>query len=211
MFFSQIVIKLLGFVYRVIITGMDGFGDIGNSYYGAAFQFYTAILAVSTVGIPSAVAKLVSEKVALKDYKGAHKILKETNFPNFKGNIEARNALSGEADVIVCDGFTGNVFLKTTEGTAKFFSGMIKKAFKRSLWAKLGYLHVRKGMKDLKETFDYNSTGGAMLLGINGVVVKAHGNSDAYSFGCALNVAKKLVENKIVDKIKEGILEDEKL
>ena len=55
---------------------MDGFGDIGNSYYGAAFQFYTAILAISTVGIPSAVAKLVSEKVALKDYKGAHKIFR---------------------------------------------------------------------------------------------------------------------------------------
>lgn len=76
LFFSQIVIKLLGFIYRVVITGMDGFGDIGNSYYGAAFQFYTAILAISTVGIPSAVAKLVSEKVALKDYKGAHKIFR---------------------------------------------------------------------------------------------------------------------------------------
>ena len=76
LFFSQIVIKLLGFIYTVIITGMDGFGDIGNSYYGAAFQFYTAILAISTVGIPSAVAKLVSEKVALKDYKGAHKIFR---------------------------------------------------------------------------------------------------------------------------------------
>lgn len=76
LFFSQIVIKLLGFIYRVVITGMEGFGDIGNSYYGAAFQFYTAILAVSTVGIPAAVAKLVAEKVALNDFKGAHKIFK---------------------------------------------------------------------------------------------------------------------------------------
>lgn len=76
LFISQVVIKLLGFIYRVVITGMDGFGDIGNSYYGAAFQFYTAILAVSTVGIPSAVAKLVAEKVAVSDYKGAHKIFK---------------------------------------------------------------------------------------------------------------------------------------
>jgi len=76
LFFSQIIIKLLGFIYRVVITGMEGFGDMGNSYYGAAFQFYTAILAISTVGVPSAVAKLVAEKVALKDYKGAHKIFK---------------------------------------------------------------------------------------------------------------------------------------
>lgn len=76
LFFSQIIIKLLGFIYRVVITGMQGFGDMGNSYYGAAFQFYTAILAVSTVGVPAAVAKLVAEKVAVKDYKGAHKIFK---------------------------------------------------------------------------------------------------------------------------------------
>jgi len=76
LFFSQIVIKLLGFIYRVVITGMEGFGDMGNSYYGAAFQFYTAILAISTVGVPSAVAKLVAEKVALKDFKGAHKIFR---------------------------------------------------------------------------------------------------------------------------------------
>ena len=76
LFISQVVIKLLGFVYRVVITGMEGFGDMGNSYYGAAFQFYTAILAVSTVGVPAAIAKLVAEKVALKDYKGAHKIFK---------------------------------------------------------------------------------------------------------------------------------------
>ena len=76
LFFSQIIIKLLGFIYRVVITGMEGFGDMGNSYYGAAFQFYTAILAISTVGVPSAVAKLVAEKVAVKDYKGAHKIFK---------------------------------------------------------------------------------------------------------------------------------------
>ena len=76
LFISQVVIKLLGFVYRVVITGMEGFGDMGNSYYGAAFQFYTAILAVSTVGVPAAIAKLVAEKVAVKDYKGAHKIFK---------------------------------------------------------------------------------------------------------------------------------------
>ena len=135
--------------------------------------------------------------------KEAFKLLKDK--PGFVGNIEARNALSGEADVIVTDGFTGNIFLKSSEGMAKMMSGMMKNAFKRNLWSKLGYLHVRKGIKEMTETMDYKSTGGAMLLGINGVVVKAHGNSDTYSFRCALNVAKKLVEEKLVEKIKEGI------
>lgn len=135
--------------------------------------------------------------------KQAFNLLK--NNPNFKGNIEARNVLSGEADVVVTDGFTGNVLLKSIEGTAKMMSGMIKNIFKKNLWTKLGYLHVRKGVKDMSETMDYKSTGGAMLLGINGVVVKAHGNSDAYSFECAMNVAKNLVDSKVVEKIEKGL------
>ena len=135
--------------------------------------------------------------------KEAFKHMKDK--PYFKGNIEARNALSGEADVVVTDGFTGNIFLKSSEGMAKMMSGMMKSAFKRNLWSKLGYLHVRKGIKEMTETMDYKSTGGAMLLGINGVVVKAHGNSDSYAFGCALDVAKKLVVENLMSKIKEGI------
>lgn len=135
--------------------------------------------------------------------KEAYKLLKEN--PNFIGNIEARNVLSGEADVIVTDGYSGNILLKSMEGTAKMMSNMIKGIFKKNIWTKLGYLHVKSGVKDMSETMDYKSTGGAMLLGINGVVVKAHGNSDAYSFECALNVAKTLVESKIVEKIEKGL------
>lgn len=135
--------------------------------------------------------------------KEAYKLLKELD--GFKGNIEARDALNGAADVIVTDGYTGNIFLKAVEGTAKMMSGMMKNAFKKNLWSKLGYLHVRKGIKEMSDTMDYKSTGGAMLLGVNGVVVKAHGNSDAYSFECALNVAKKMIESKVLDKIQDGL------
>ena len=142
------------------------------------------------------------------EVKEAYKLLKESKFPGFCGNIEARYALSGDADVVVADGFTGNIFLKSSEGIAKIMSGMIKSAFKKNLWTKLGYLHVRKGMKEMSETLDYKSTGGAMLLGINGIVVKAHGNSDEYSFGCALKVAKSLVDSKIIDKISEGLKDE---
>lgn len=135
--------------------------------------------------------------------KQAYKLLKGN--PNFQGNIEARNALSGEADVVVCDGFTGNIFLKSSEGMAKMMAGMMKAAFKKNLWTKIGYLHVKSGINEMTETMDYKSTGGAMLLGINGIVVKAHGNSDAYAFRCALNVAKNLVNADIVNKISEGL------
>ncbi len=147
----------------------------------------------------------VEEGKGSPENKETYKLLKEGNFEGFSGNIEARYALNGDADVVVTDGFTGNIFLKSSEGMAKIMSGMIKKAFKKNLWTKLGYLHVRKGMKEMSETLDYKSTGGAMLLGINGNVVKAHGSSDAYAFYSALKVAKKLAEKDVVNQIKKGL------
>ena len=137
--------------------------------------------------------------------KETHALLQSNNFPGFMGNIEARDVLSGEADLVVTDGFSGNVLLKGMEGVAKMMGDMIKSSFKKNLWTKLGYLHVRGGMKNMSETMDYKSTGGAMLLGINGVVVKAHGNSDAYSFKSALRVAKSMVDFDMVNKIKESL------
>lgn len=139
------------------------------------------------------------------EVKEATKLLKESNFPNFCGNVEGKNALSGEADVVVTDGFTGNVFLKGTEGIAKFMASMMKNAFKKNLWTKLGYIHVKGGIDEISETMDYKTTGGAMLLGVNNVVVKAHGSSDAFAFTHALGVAKNLAKNKILDAIKGGL------
>lgn len=147
----------------------------------------------------------VEEGKGAPEVKAAYKLLKDSNFEGFKGNVEARYALNGDADVVVADGFSGNIFLKSSEGIAKIMSSMIKKAFKRNLWSKIGYLHVRKGMKEMSETLDYKKTGGAMLLGINGNVVKAHGSSDADAFYHALCVAKKLAEKDVVNQIKKGI------
>ena len=137
--------------------------------------------------------------------KQAHQLLLDNKFEGFMGNMEARDVLNGDADILVCDGFSGNVLLKGMEGIAKMMSGMIKNNFKKNLWTKLGYLHVRKGFKDMSETMDYKSTGGAMLLGLNGVVVKAHGNSDDYSFKSALKVTKQMVDYQVVNNIKESL------
>ena len=137
--------------------------------------------------------------------KEAHQLFLDHQFEGFMGNMEARDVLNGEADILVADGFSGNVLLKGMEGIAKMMSSMIKANFKANLWTKLGYLHVRKQFKNMSETMDYKSTGGAMLLGINGVVVKAHGNSDAYSFKNALRVAKEMVDFDVVNKIKESL------
>ena len=133
----------------------------------------------------------------------AYKLLKERNLPGFKGNCEARNALDGKHDVIVTAGFVGNVFLKATEGTAAMMNDMIKVAFKRSLLTKIGYLFANKGFKEMKTKMDYRRFGGAILLGINGVIVKAHGNSNTYAFYNAIRVADSMVKHDIINKIKK--------
>ncbi|MBP5216310.1 MAG: phosphate acyltransferase PlsX [Bacilli bacterium] len=141
--------------------------------------------------------------------KEAYALLKEDPKINFQGNIEARETLEGEADVIVCDGFTGNILLKSTEGTAKLMSGFIKKAFKRNILSKIGYLFARKGFKEMTETMDYKNVGGAMLLGVNGVVVKAHGSSDGTAFYHSIEVAYRLLEKNLLEQIKQGLDQNE--
>ena len=140
--------------------------------------------------------------------KEAHHLLKEEDKVNFKGNIEARYVLTGQADVVVCEGYPGNVMLKTIEGTANLFKSKIKSAFKRNLFSKIGYLFAKKSFDQFAEELNYKKYGGAMLCGINGIAVKAHGNSDDYSFYHAIKVAYNLANNKLVDKLKE-IFENE--
>ena len=136
-----------------------------------------------------------------KEAVEAYQLLKK--YPWFKGNCEARNALDGNHDVVITNGYAGNIFLKATEGMGKNMSSLMKKAFKTNLLTKIGYLFAKKGFKQLSNHMDYKRFGGAIFLGTNGIVVKAHGNSDSYSFYHALDVANKMIEEKIVDKIKE--------
>ncbi len=135
--------------------------------------------------------------------KEAFKLLKSDSNLNFKGNTEGRDALFGDIDVLVCDGFSGNVFLKATEGTAKAMSYMIKEAFTRNFLSKIGYLFCKKGISEMKEKMDYKNVGGAMLVGVNGVVIKAHGNSDVRSFLSALELSYKLANEKIIEKFQK--------
>jgi glycerol-3-phosphate acyltransferase PlsX len=138
----------------------------------------------------------------------AYELMKTRKLTGFKGNCEAREALDGNHDVIVTSGYVGNIFLKATEGTAGMMNGMIKKAFKRNIFSKIGYLFAKKGIKDMKETLDYRRFGGAILLGINGVAVKAHGNSNTYAFYNAIKVADSMVKHDIINKIKKEFSND---
>jgi len=145
------------------------------------------------------------EKKGSPVVKEAHQLLKNSNFEGFKGNMEARYILSGEADVVVCNGFDGNVVLKGTEGTAKLMTTLMKKAFNKNIFTKIGYLFASSGIKEMKDKMDYKSYGGAMLLGVNKVVVKGHGSSDARSFYHAIRVTYELIKKDMISKIKEEL------
>ncbi|MDR2526121.1 MAG: phosphate acyltransferase PlsX [Oscillospiraceae bacterium] len=124
---------------------------------------------------------------------------------HFGGNIEARDIPNGGADVVVADGFTGNIILKLYEGLATSLFGMVKGAFKKNPVTMLGAVLASPGLLGLKKKMDYSEYGGAPLLGINGTVIKAHGSSDAKAIFNAIRQAKGCIENHIVDTVKENL------
>jgi len=130
--------------------------------------------------------------------------LKEMPFPGrFYGFVEGTDIAAGTTDVIVTDGFTGNVALKTAEGTAKLYAEFLRRTFQSSLMAKLGYLLARSAFTKLKQRADPRRYNGAMFLGLRGVCVKSHGGTDAIGFANAIGVAVNLAVNGFNDKIKD--------
>jgi glycerol-3-phosphate acyltransferase PlsX len=122
---------------------------------------------------------------------------------NFVGNVEGRDAFSGKVDAIVTDGFTGNIFLKTTEGLGKLVKTNLTESFTKNLATKISYLLARGPVKSLSKSMDYKSYGGALFLGVKKPVVKAHGSSDEILFEFTIKQAEKFVENKAVEKLIE--------
>ena len=130
---------------------------------------------------------------------------KEEGRINFVGNVEAREAVEGAVDVIVADGYFGNIFLKALEGTAIFLSHEIKKMFKKNLKSKLGYLLVKDGVADFKKLLDSNEVGGTALLGIAKPVIKAHGSSNGYAMKNAIRQAVAFTRSGLIDDITENV------
>lgn len=124
---------------------------------------------------------------------------------NFVGNVEARDVPLGAVDVVVCDGFSGNVLLKSIEGTAMFMGSLMKKMFKKNLFSKLGYLLCSSGVKQMMKLLDYHEIGGTQLLGIQKPVIKAHGSSDALAFRSAVKQAMDAAANDITPDLEEAL------
>ncbi len=138
--------------------------------------------------------------------KEAHRILRERLKDSFYGNVEGRDINTGVVDVVVTDGFTGNVAMKTMEGVGKLVSETLKRSISESgILAKIGALLMMKAFKRFKKLLDPKEYGGAFILGVEGIVVKAHGNSDAVAFKNAIKVAIEGAKMGLIEMIRRGI------
>ena len=166
------------------------------------------IYAKKVTGIQS--PKLGLLNIGTEDKKGndvtktTFGLLKEAPI-NFTGNVESRDLFEGLADVLVTDGFTGNMVLKTIEGTVISMFSMMKDAFTSSTKAKIGYVLSKDGLRGIKHKMDYSEYGGAALFGLKAPVIKAHGSSNAHAIVSAIKQAHLMVEHKVCETIAQTI------
>jgi glycerol-3-phosphate acyltransferase PlsX len=136
--------------------------------------------------------------------KAAAAALRDSHLPiRFNGFVEGNDICAGTVDVVVTDGFTGNIALKTAEGTVKLYSTLLKEGFKSSLPARIGYLLARHAINKVRVRTDPRRYNGAMFLGLNGIAVKSHGGTDAFGFANAIGVAVELVSHGYNDRIRK--------
>jgi phosphate acyltransferase len=167
------------------------------AYMGAQFMAGVHGLASPRVGLLSIGEEA---KKGTEDVVAAHARLAEDESLNFVGNIEGSDVLAGVADVIVTDGFTGNVALKLMEGTASRVTGAIRDAIRSGAISTVGGLLIRSRVAELREQIDPNATGGAILLGVRKPVVIAHGKSSAEGIANAIRLAQRIVDEQMVEK-----------
>lgn len=179
-------------------TNLYQFAIMGSAFYKAVNNYKNPKVAILNVG---------SEDMKGNDaVKHASLMLKESHIKNnFFGFVEGDDIMKGLVEVIVTDGFTGNVALKTMEGASKFFASIMKEGFTNSIFSRIGYLLASGGLNKAKKKIDHKQHNGAMLVGLNGIVVKSHGNADKISFASAIRNTKNLVVNGINDEIISSI------
>lgn len=145
----------------------------------------------------------VEEVKGLEEIRSAGNQLREIDLPGleYHGFVEGDDLGGGGVDVVVTEGFTGNIALKSAEGTAKQVAGYLREAMSRTLMARIGYLFARQAFSRVREKMDPRKVNGAVFLGLNGVVIKSHGGTDAEGFSSAIDVGHNMIRNSLMEKI----------
>jgi len=216
---SKFVLRTLPGIDRPAIAGMfptergeTVMLDLGanvdcNSNNLVQFAIMGEVFARAVLGLEQPTVGLLN--VGSEELKGndavrtAAAVLRESPLPiRFHGFVEGNDICAGTVDVVVTDGFTGNIALKTAEGTVRLYGTLLKEGFKNSLLAKLGYVFARQALQKVKVRTDPRRYNGAMFLGLNGIAVKSHGGTDAFGFANAIGVAVDLVSHGYNDRIR---------
>lgn len=182
------------------------FGLVGSAYAKNVFGVKEPRVGLLNIG--------TEDSKGTQLQKDAYALLqqaKDQGILNFVGNIEARSVPMGEVDVVVCDGFSGNVLIKSIEGTAMFMGSLMKKMFKKSIFSKVGYLLCKSGVNDMMKMMDYREIGGTQFLGIKKPVIKAHGSSDALAFRNAVKQAMEAANGDFTAQLEQDLQEMNKL
>jgi len=175
------------------------FAIMGSSLLKSLFPYEKPKVALLNIGSE----ELKGNEIIKKTYQKLNQIVNE-DF-EFKGFIEGNNLMEGDVNVIVADGFTGNIALKTAEGTANFITSELKQVMKNSLLGKLGSLISINSLNKFKKKLDPRLYNGAILLGLDSPVVKSHGSTDYIGFANSLNVCEKIIKGNLIQKIKQNI------
>ena len=186
----------LGANSECIVKNLVDFAILGEALARSAFNKKDVKLAILNIGTESVKGSRLVKKTS--------EILKKI-FNNYVGFVEGNDICSGKVDVIVTDGFTGNVALKTIEGTAKFIAEEVKHEFSKGILSKLGMLFSVPALRKIKKRLDPRLYNGAILVGLNGIVVKSHGNSDEVGFAHAVKVTLDIVKNNMFNRVQESV------
>ena len=175
------------------------FSIMGSSLFKALYPNDDAIVALLNVGSE----ELKGNEIIKKAYQNLQK--RNNNFFNFQGYVEGNQIMDGNVNVIVTDGFTGNIALKTAEGTANFIMKEFKNSMTSNILGKISSLMNIQNLNKIKKKLDPRLYNGAILIGLNSPVIKSHGSTDYIGFSHSLNVCIKIVKNNLIQKIKENI------
>ena len=176
------------------------FGLVGSAYAKKTYNLDNPRVGLLNIG--------TEDSKGTQLQKDAYALLTDASrkgLINFVGNVEARDVPMGEVDVVVCDGFNGNVLIKSIEGTAMIMGSLMKRMFKKNIFSKLGYLLCKSGVSDMMKMMDYREIGGTQFLGIKKPVIKAHGSSDALAFRNAVKQAADAAEHDITPELEQAL------
>jgi glycerol-3-phosphate acyltransferase PlsX len=175
---------------------IEQFAVMGEIYYRTIFGVRKPRVALLSIGEEEMKGNELTREASSR--------LKQTSL-NFMGNVEGRDVFRGNVDVIVCDGFIGNIALKISEGLVEHIGGMLKKAIKSSLRSQLGYALSKRAFDDFRKRTDYSEYGGAPLLGVRGITIIGHGRSNANAIKNAIRVASELCRSRVNEKIEQEL------